>query len=207
MPDGYAHNLGGAPLLLTLEKGVTTDQLGDAAVGAFDAGADLPGRGHIALTSKSAAINAGANDNSVSLDSVCVGGRLTVTGLAQDQLGNAVAVEVRDSGAVEYTGQDAAPANLLPLSLASFDPLTAACDVMIAKDQGGDGDDGGVTDTAANSTNTETNTQTDTSVAVGQSSVTQAASTSGGGVWGPWGILLLGVATLGVRRCRLRAVS
>ncbi len=204
MPYSFEHDQGGAPLLLTLETDASTDLLGGAGVGALDAGADLPGRGHMALTSTSAAINAGANDTSVILESECVGGSLVVSGLSQDQLGNAAALEVRDIGAVEYTGAAAAPAALLPLSLAPFDPLPDACAGMKVKEAVGS--DGGVTDVAGNSTSTETNTQTDTSVAVGQS-VSQAPSTSGGGAWGPWGILSLGVATLGVRLRRRRAVS
>ncbi len=195
MPDGYAHSYGGQPLLMTLEADTSTDLLGDAGLGAFDAGGDVPGRGHVGLTSGSAAVNAGANDGSVNLDSACVGGRVSVSGSSEDQLGQGVALEVRDIGAVEYTGAGAAPATLLPMNLLAFDPLDPACALLTASDEASADAADDVLASDEISVDDDGGSLTNTAGAVAQSTGETNLSTGTGAV-GPWGMLFLGASVL-----------
>lgn len=218
MPQDGSHTHGGEPLLVTLETGARTDMTGDAGVGAFSDSA-VPGHGHLPLLPSSAAVNAADNDTSISVSAQCMGAApLMASGLSTDQLGNGVGLAVRDIGAVEYTGSvSPAPATLLPLTLAVFDP-SAVCEFkeQLAVDGGGAGAGGGnggdvPNNEASNSNGGDVQDATGSAqggdaVPVGEST-NGSTSAGGGGAWGLWS-LLLGMLAIGLksrRRCACAA--
>lgn len=217
MPQGGSHTYGGQPLLVALETGASTDVTGDAGVGTFSDSA-VPGYGHLPLLPSSAAINAADNDTTISVSAQCMGAApLMASGLSTDQLGKGVDLTVRDIGAVEYTGSvSPAPATLLPLTLAVFDP-SAVCEFkeQPAVDDGGAGGDNGgnvpnseaSNDKGGDVQGTTGSAQGGGMVPVGPSTNVSTSTGGGGGAWGLWN-LLLGTLVIGLKsRCRHRACA
>lgn len=209
----YPHTHGGEPLLVTLKTDNATDMTGIPGVGSYDDGAGATGGGHLPLNSNSPAINVGDNDLSVRLNSVWVGGSVCVSpatpDISHDQLGKAVALEVRDIGAVEYVGASPAPTELAPLNLVAFNTGVVDCSatVVFVGTEGGavesPGLDGGGDDGVVKAGQTD-----DELKKAADSSVKESTNTSGGGggAWGAWGILL-SMLVIGARLRRQRVTT
>ncbi len=214
---------GGEPLLVTLETDSFTDLTGDPGVGSYVADFSAPGRAHLVLNSNSPAINAGNNDQSVKLSSKWMGGHVCASPAnSKDQLDNAVALEVRDIGAVEYLGSVAAPAtpnklnNMSPFATDAVDCSAQRVFVSTGVASPGLGIGG---DTGGSLVNPGLDPMSEEVIkpavveagqAVDSPDVKESTSTSGGGggALEPWA-MLLGMLAIGarLRKQRVKVVS
>lgn len=221
MPWKGTHTHHGKPLLVTLKTGSPTDMTGNPDVGSYGPDPSAPGRGHFPLNSNSPAINNGDNDPSVKLNSPWVGGHVCATpDISHDQLGNTVALEVRDIGAVEYMGASPAPVtwsslnNLSPFATGDVDCskqvvfVSTGAAIPGADTGGGTGGGAVVSPGTDVVSNPVSNIDVDEVAQAVDSDVkaSTGVSSGGGGALEPWG-MLLGILAIGARLRRQRVMT